>query len=95
MKLNFHITKQFMNRHFILFEHLLSLVHKYCYWHTCKVFSIRQFFTSYVQITKYLFNYSMLFLIKQRSLSTHYGFLNTRVFVPMDHVLHVVIITQA
>lgn len=37
-KLNFYITKQFMNKPFILFEHLLSLVQKYYHYsHTFKV----------------------------------------------------------
>lgn len=96
MKLNFYITKQFMNKHFILFEHLLSLVQKcYRYSHACKVFSVRQFFPFYVQIKKYLFNNSILFLIKQVSLGTICRFLYTRLFVPMDHVLQVVVIKQA
>lgn len=29
MKLNFYIAKHFINKHFVLFEHLLSLVQKY------------------------------------------------------------------
>ena len=45
MKLNFYITKQFMNKHFIQFEHLLPLVQKYCYSHKCKVYFIKQFFS--------------------------------------------------
>lgn len=34
MKLNFCIARQFINKLFILFERLLSLAQKYCYYHT-------------------------------------------------------------
>lgn len=63
----FFIAKQFINKNLIPFEHLLSLVQKYyCYYHTCRVFSIRQFSPFYDHTTKYLLNDSKSFLKKNK-----------------------------